>query len=340
MPEIDFNIDELEKYKGINPSPSDLDQYWREAMEELDSFPWDITYSPSEFQAPGVECFDLYFTGVGGARIYAKYLKPQKIGNDSPAILQFHGYLCTSGEWSEKLKYAYAGFTVLAMDCRGQGGKSWDSVKTSGLTMVGHIVRGLNDGEESLTYRSIFLDCAQLGKIAMGLPGVDRKRVATTGYSQGGALSLACAALVPEINRVAPVYPFLSDYKRVWDMDLDKGAYGELRTFFRMYDPNHLNEDKTFHTLGYIDIKNLAKRVKAQVFMGITLMDTVCPPSTQFAAYNNLETDKKKIIFYDHGHENLPGMDDKIFTYLLEMKYESKQAVSNIAKNIGGEDEN
>ena len=319
MPQVDLDIEELKKYKGCNPCPEDLDTYWNDALKELDSFDWNLSSKTAEFSAPGVECFDLTFTGVGGCPIYAKYLRPENAQGEMPVIIQFHGYLCNSGDWSEKLKYVYAGFTVLAMDCRGQGGSSHDTVYNSGITMTGHIIRGLNDGKEKLMYRSIFLDCVQIARIAMELPGVDPARIGVTGYSQGGALSLACASLEPRINRVAPVYPFLSDYKRVWDMDLDKGAYGELRTFFRFYDPNHNQQDEYFTTLGYIDIKNLTGRIKGNVLMGITLMDEVCPPSTQFAAFNNITSPKEHVIFYDHGHEELPGMNDRIFSFFAEM---------------------
>jgi cephalosporin-C deacetylase len=319
MPVLDFDLDKLEKYKGINPCPKDINKYWKEAVEELSSFEWDSFYSPADFQAPGVECFDLVFTGVGGARIYAKYLRPKCIKENSPAIIQFHGYLCNSGDWTDKLKYVYAGFSVLAMDCRGQGGRSIDRVNNSGLTIVGDIVRGLNEGKDQLMYRSLFLDCVQLARITMELPGVDPDRVGVTGYSQGGALSLACASLEPRIKKVAAVYPFLSDYRRVWDMDLDKGAYGELRTFFRMYDPNHQREEEYFNTLGYIDIKNLTKRITGDVLMGITLLDSVCPPSTQFAVYNNINSLKNKIVYHDFGHEELPGMNDRIFSFLMGM---------------------
>ena len=51
------------------------------------------------------------------------------------------------------------------------------------------------------------------------------------GGSQGGALTIACAALEPRVKKLAPVFPFLSDYRRVWEMDLAKDAYAELRPF-------------------------------------------------------------------------------------------------------------
>ena len=93
--------------------------------------------------------------------------------------------------------------------------------------------------------------------------------------------------LEPRIKLAAPVYPFLCDYKRVWDMDLDQNAYAELRNFFRMFDPRHEREEEIFTRLGYIDLQFLAPRIKAETKLFCGLMDNICPPSTQFAAYRN-----------------------------------------------------
>ena len=76
----------------------------------------------------------------------------------------------------------------------------------------------------------------------MGLEFVDEKKVYAFGGSQGGALAIACASLEPRVSKVAPLYPFLCDYKRVWDMDLDMNAYQELRDYFRYFDPRHERE--------------------------------------------------------------------------------------------------
>ncbi|MCK4899016.1 MAG: acetylxylan esterase [Anaerolineales bacterium] len=34
----------------------------------------------------------MYFTGVGGARIHAKLLRPRNISQPCPDLLMFHGY--------------------------------------------------------------------------------------------------------------------------------------------------------------------------------------------------------------------------------------------------------
>ena len=103
-------------------------------------------------------------------------------------------------------------------------------------------------------------------------------------------------------------------------MDLAKDAYAELRTYLRHFDPLHERVDEMFTKLGYIDIQNLTPRIKADVLMAITLMDTICPPSTQYAAYNKITSKKEAVIFYDFGHESLPKFLDIAFKALMELR--------------------
>lgn len=49
-------------------------------------------------------------------------------------------------------------------------------------------------------------------------------------------------------------------------------------------------EAKILSVLDYIDVKNLAHRIQCSVAMVTGLEDEVCPPSTQFAIFNRLET--------------------------------------------------
>lgn len=312
-------LEKLKAYQGISPKPDDFDAYWDRAIAEMKAVDPQIEMKPADFQVPFAECYDLTFTGVRGARVYAKYVKPKNAAEPHPAVVQFHGYSGHSGDWTSKLGYAALGFSVLALDVRGQGGKSEDTGGVKGNTLRGHIIRGVDDHPDNLLFRHIFLDTAQLAGIAMELPEVDPSRVAAIGGSQGGALTLACAALEPRISRLVPVYPFLSDYRRVWEMDLAKDAYEELRIYFRLFDPLHEREEAFFRKLGYIDVQFLAPRVRGDVLMGTGLMDTVTPPSTQFAAYNKITSPKKLAVYPDYGHEGLPGMDEKTMTFLKEL---------------------
>ncbi|MCS6775266.1 MAG: alpha/beta fold hydrolase [Chloroherpetonaceae bacterium] len=319
MPLIDLPLEELYRYEGRNPRPNDFDAYWERALAEMHAMPLEVELVPYPFPSKVAECFHLFFTGVGGARIHARYLRPKNAPEPHPAVLLFHGYSGNSGDWQDKLAFVSQGYSVVAMDCRGQGGLSEDPGGVKGNTHRGQIIRGLDDAPDKLLFRQIFLDAAQLARIVMRFPEVAPDRVGATGGSQGGGLTLACAALEPRIRKIAPVFPFLCDYLRVWEMDLATGAYEELRTYFRLFDPLHERHDEVFTRLGYIDVQHLAGRIRAETLMVVGLMDTICPPSTQFAAYNRITAPKRLLIYPDFGHEGLPGAQDRIFEFFADL---------------------
>ena len=229
---FDLPWEKLSTYAGRSPRPADFDRYWANALQELRGVDAQTEFSDAPFQTAYAHCSDVYFTGVGGARVHAKLVRPRHPVAPQPVVLAFHGYGGNAGSWVDKLPWAAAGYTILALDCRGQGGASEDAGAVKGPTLRGHIIRGLEGAPEDLMYRAIFLDTVRLAHLALGLPGVDPRRVATVGGSQGGALALVCAALEPRVRWVAATYPFLCDYRRVWEMDLGEGAYSELQQIF------------------------------------------------------------------------------------------------------------
>lgn len=318
---FDMSLDELRNYSGRNPRPEDFDGFWNEAVEEMHGLGTECARVSASFETSFAQCFDLYFTGVNGARVHAKLLQPTHVSTPGPAVLMFHGYAQGSGDWADKLAYVSLGYTVAALDCRGQGGISQDTTQIMGNTLRGHIVRGLADEPRKLLYRQIFLDTAQLARVVMAFDEVDESRVATSGMSQGGGLALVCAALEPRIRLALPTAPFLSDYRRVWEIDLAKDGYAQLQEYFRRFDPLHETEDEVFRKLGYIDVQHLCPRIQAEVVMGVGLMDTICPPSTQFAAYNKITSKKSMLLYPDFAHEVPPGHTDRIFQNLQRFSY-------------------
>ncbi|MEQ8671741.1 MAG: acetylxylan esterase [Aggregatilineales bacterium] len=316
---FDMPFEQLEHYRGINPKPDDFDSYWSDAIAEMREVDPQVELVPADFQTSFADCFHMYFTGVKGARVHAMLLRPKQLRDNHPALVVFHGYTGNAGSWIEQLPYVAQGFVVAALDCRGQGGLSEDVGGHAGTTQRGHIIRGLDGDPHNLLFRHIFLDTAQLAGLVMDFPEVNENRVGAMGGSQGGGLTIACSALEPRIKRAAPVFPFLTDYQRVWEMDQAKDAYTEIQTYFRYHDPLHEREKEVFTKLGYIDVQHLANRIQANVLMGVGLMDTVCPPSTQFAAYNKITSEKSLVIYPDYRHENLPGHNDRTFQFMIEL---------------------
>ncbi len=315
---FDTPLEELPQLQGINPRPDDHDEYWQRALAEQRATDPAPELAPADFQSSIADCQHLWFSGTRGARIHAKLLRPRGQTAPGPAVLMFHGYTLDSGNWLDKLGYVAEGVTVASMDVRGQGGRSQETGGHEGPTLQGHVIRGLDGPPDDMLYRQVFLDTVQLARVVMDLPGVDPERVSATGASQGGALTLACAALEPRIRRAAPVYPWLTDIKRVFDLRSSTGvtAYDELADWFRRHDPLHLREEEIFTRLGYIDVQFLAPRIQAETLLVIGLMDDICLPSSQYVSFNRINAPKSVLSYPDFAHEQLPGHEDAIFRFL------------------------
>ena len=54
-----------------NPRPEDHEEYWERGLDEMRSLDPQIELIPASFKVPNADCFDLYFTGVHGARVGA-----------------------------------------------------------------------------------------------------------------------------------------------------------------------------------------------------------------------------------------------------------------------------
>ncbi len=318
MPIIDMPLEKLKTYKGTNPIANDFDSFWNERMDEVRNHKLEYYIEPSEINGfTACNFYDLWFRGINGEKVYAKYIKPN-LNYNLPLILQFHGYPGASRGWFEQASFAGMGCALLAMDCPGQGGKGEDIGGYKGTTVSGHIVLGLDGDPKDMYYVRLFQNASILCEIAKKLEGIDINKIYTNGASQGAGIALACASLNPIIKKCAALYPFLSDYKRVYDMDLDLVAYEGIRYYSKWFNYMGDNDNEMFKKLGYIDVHNLVIRLKAEVLFGTGLMDNICPPSTQFAVYNNINSKKKHIIFPDYTHEEISAFDDMLIDFFLE----------------------
>ncbi len=309
-------IEQMGDYLGSTPVPEDFDVFWKARVAEADELPLDYRIDQSEIPAfKTCDYFDLWFTGMGGAKLYAKYLKPRS-EHPVPLVLQFHGYPGAGRSWLEQSSYAGMGCALLALDCPGQGGMSQDLGSFAGTTVTGHIVAGLDGPPENMYYVRLHQNIRILCRIVAELPGIDTSRVFVNGASQGGALGIACAALNTDlINRAAILYPFLSDYRMVWELGADQIAYEGLRYYSRWFDPDGSRMDEWFAKLGYIDSKNFAHLIQCPVLFGTGLSDDVCPPITQCAVYNHLGGPKRRYLFEGYAHEEIQDFDDLILDF-------------------------
>lgn len=319
MPFSAERLAELEACRGKNPIPADFDEFWAARIAEADAVPLDYEILPSDQIPEFGSCtyYDLYFTGMRGARVYAKYAVPKEPGGGPvPLVLQFHGYPGCTRSWAEQSSWPGIGCAILSMDNPGQGGRSEDVGGFKGTTVSGHLITGVDGGPKNLYYVRLYQDQHILCRIVRELEGIDLSRVYVNGSSQGGGMGIACCALNSDlVNRASILYPFLSDFREVWELGADEIAYDGIRYYSRWFDADGERADEWFGTLGYVDSLSFAHLVRCPVLFGTGLADVVCPPETQFAVYNALTCPKKHLLYPDFGHEEIQAFDDEIIRF-------------------------
>src|SRR5215468_10961520 len=309
MPWYDMPLERLREYRTQTAEPEGLDEWWAKRLQRARAE--SATFTPHE---PDVyrpfQVFDVEFSGSGGDRIRAWYLKPA--GEASKIAVKFIGYGGGRGAPAEHMLLPALGYGVFVMDSRGQGGRwtygaTGDGAEGPENSLV--MTRGIAT-PESYYYTRLFTDAALAVDAALelarapGAPGAPGPGagLAVSGASQGGGLALAAAAL--HRNEIAVCHadvPFLCDIQRAITL-APHAPYTEIPEFLA---ENVALVDAALNTLRYIDCALLARRITAASLLSVGLMDVTCPPSTVFAAYNEI-TAAKDIAVYPYSGHSVP----------------------------------
>lgn len=312
MPQFDLPLPELEAYRPDREEPADFDAFWRRTLDEQDAaHPLEATFERVDTGLTEVITEDVTYSGFGGQPIKAWLHRPARATAPLPTVVTYIGYGGGRGLSHEHVLHAVAGRAHLVMDNRGQGsghqiGDTGDAGST-GAHSAGFLTSGI-DSPETYFYRRIFTDAERAVRVARAHESVDPGCVMVSGGSQGGALSLAAAALTelrdgvghPPLRAAIVDVPFLSHVRRA-SVLTDAFPYAELVQYF------HAHRDlveQAFGTLSYFDAVNLAARVSVPGLFSVGLMDQICPPSTVYAAYNHYAGEKEMIVYPYNGHEN------------------------------------
>ena len=310
MPWFDLPLADLRTYRTATEEPPGLDDWWRSRLDEARSLAKPPTVTRYEAAGYGpAEVYDVTFSGARGDRIRAWYIRPPATGSGgaAPLVVKFIGYGGGRGLPADHMLLPAVGYPVFVMDSRGQGGR-WTIGATGDLPGDGPeyssvMTRGIDD-PAGYYFTRLFTDAVRAAETAAELAsdGAGRPPVAVSGISQGGGLALAAAALLGDMVAVCHAdVPFLFDIQRAVTTAPDM-PYAEVSEFLAQqvdYEASALD------TLRYVDCALLARRITARCLLSVGLMDTICPPSTVFAAYNEI-TAAKDIAVFSFGVHAVP----------------------------------
>jgi len=310
MAMFDLPLAELESYRPEVSEPEDFDAFWSATVREAGAIDLAATWAPVDNKLALIDTYDLTYAGAGGVPVRAWLHVPAGSKEPLPTVVQYNGYSGGRGFPHSSTLWAQAGYAHLVMDTRGQGWRSGGSSETADADIdaganhaPGFMTVGILD-PATYYYRRVYADAVRLLEVTQDHPLLDGRRVVVTGGSQGGGLALAAAGLAPlvgiDLLGAAPDVPFLCHFERAVSL-VDTHPYGEIVTYlagWRQHVPT------AFRTLSYFDGVNLGRRAQCPALFSVGLMDTICPPSTVYAAFNHYaHTDKQIEVYPFNNHE-------------------------------------
>ena len=306
MPISDLPLAELETFRPEIHLPADFNEFWKQTLEESRAKWQPPQLVKVDFGVTALDVYDVTFSGFQGELIKGWYILPTN-SKPSIAIVEYLGYGGGRGFPHEHLQWPAAGFAYFVMDTRGQGSEWGSGGETnddhgSHAHHPGFMTKGI-ESKETYYFRRLYTDAVLAVDAVRSLKIVEPNKIAVTGVSQGGGLALVVSGLVDELLAVLPEVPFLSYFRRAVDIT-PRRPYLEIANYLSI----HRNKyEETFNTLDYFDVLNFVRRSKAPAYFSVALMDTICPPSTVFAAKNTYAGKAKMEVFRFNDHEGGQG---------------------------------
>ena len=272
-----FNIGvQPDKVESPVDAAEDFDDFWASVLESVSELPMDaeLTLIPEQSNELR-ETYHVSFSSIDGGIAGGIICVPVAPGK-YPVLLSYMGYGAPIFYFDPSANPERIDFLV--------------SVREQGIFRAepfNWADRGLKS-RDTYYYKGAFADARRAVDFIASYEKADPERIVACGESQGGALTVAAAALDSRIKAIAPAVPFLGDYR-----DYYKIVEWPVHEITAVADAEGIDREDLFDMLSYFDIKNLAPRVKCPAYMAFGLQDPTCPPHTNFAIYNNLGSKDK-----------------------------------------------
>lgn len=282
------------------PVPSDFGDFWDGKKKLLATVPMNPRLTPVKSSADNVEAFDLHADSVGKP-VSAYYARPKGAQPRSlPAILTVHGAGVRSSRVGAAVDWAKEG--ALAMDLNAHGLPNGREDAFYAALAAGELKeywRAGRESRETIYFLGMLLRLVRAIDFLTAQPEWDGRTVVVSGSSQGGLQAIAAAGLDARVSFFVAGVPAGCDHT---------GAVANrIAGWPKFIATNERPGAEVVAAVRYYDCVNFATRAKAPGFFTVGFIDTTCPPTSVYAAYNALPT--KKEIFNDitAGHTNTPA---------------------------------
>lgn len=284
------------------PVPDDFEAFWTAQKQKLAAVPAKATLTPDPASTETLEVFDAQVECLG-APVSGYFARPKGAAAKSrPAILTVHGAGVVSGNRSGAMRWGNEG--ALAMDINAHGipnGKPAEFYKALAEgELKDYRSRGISDRETNY-FLGMFLRLVRAIDFLTAQPEWNGRDLIVYGSSQGGFQAFAAAGIDERVSAICAGVPAGSDHTGV--------AVGRVNGWPKFIPslPVTVPNPTVLESVRYFDNVNFAARTHAkEAIVTVGFIDTTCPPTGVYAAYNALPI--RKEIFNDvkAGHTNTP----------------------------------
>lgn len=308
-----FNIGcDLEGIAASSDARSDFNQFWGDALEQLAGI--EPSFKLTELPEKSGAKRKIYLVemqsipdGLSGTPITIRGYYAEPVGDGTyPVVITYQGYdsaaygpdgkpvdpYCPSGDQGEWAEFI--------LSTRGQ---SINNREPYTNTYGDWFAFNFGD-KDSYYYRGAYMDCIRAIDFVASRDKIDKAAIFAQGQSQGGAFTIAAAALDPRkrLKAIAPAVPFMGNFPSYFTV-----AAWPRSVAVAQAAKKGMSDDEMFTFLSYFDTKNLAGTIECPVIQAVGLQDPICPVRTNMAPFNNLKVMNKELVINENEAHSVPS---------------------------------
>lgn len=264
--------------------PDDFISFWDKALKDARG----CGLTPRIRELPELSTDDVvvyrvsYAVGHVNSRFYGVLAMPRKVGK-YPAVIFYPG----AGVYPVKpaMEFAERGVISLSIGIHGIPG-DLDAEVYRNLdwgALQGYQTHNM-EVRDRYYYRRVIMGAVRAVDFVKELDNCNGM-IATYGGSQGGFLSIATAALCPDVRFLVAHFPAMSD--------LTGYLHGRAGGWPHMLRDEFNKKPEIINTLSYYDTVNFARLLSVPGFYTYGYNDTTCPPTSLLSVFNTISAPKE-----------------------------------------------